>query len=247
MSWNPRLSEGAGLDELVPAAPGRDQMRTDEARLLACLDGAPAAYRVYRFEPSCLTLGRSQPLAIAARARELGYQVARRPTGGRGLVHESADLTYSVVLPAGHAAATGGVAASYRAISLAVRRALLDVGVSVELSGEGAALAPTVPGACFEDHAPDTLTWAGRKLCGSAQARRRGAVLQHGSIPLRVDYLRQAALFHPGDPGAPARLEASFQGLTQVVAGDASIPAALALALALHRHLAALIREGAPV
>jgi lipoate-protein ligase A len=242
--WNPEVREDAGFDELVPAASGLEQMATDEARLEACLAGAPAGYRLYRFAPACLTLGRAQPEDLVARAGELGYDVARRPTGGRGLVHDVGDLTYAVALPPGHRAGEGGVAGSYRAISEALRQALADVGVAVEFAGGGAALGPAAPGACFEDHAPDTLTFRGRKLCGSAQARRRGAVLQHGSLPLRVDFERQAELFHPGDPEAAERLAESFCGLSQAASGDASIPAALARAL--HRRLAALVREDAP-
>lgn len=244
MTWNPDVPEGAGFEELAPGASGDRQMAADEARLQECQAGAPAAYRVYRFVPACLTLGRSQPPGLEARARALGYDVARRPTGGRGLVHEADDLTYAVVLPPGHPAARGGIRESYRAISEAVRAALADVGVAVGFAAGGAAMGPAAPGACFEDHAPDTLAIGGRKLCGSAQARRRGVVLQHGSIPTRVEFARQAALFHPGDPGAAARLEARFLGLAQAAPGDASIPAALALAL--HRRLAALVREEAP-
>jgi lipoate-protein ligase A len=46
---------------------------------------------------------------------------------------------------------------------------------------------------CFDRLGAHEIAVAGRKLVGSAQARRHGAFLQHGSIPLRMDPARLAA------------------------------------------------------
>jgi lipoate-protein ligase A len=46
------------------------------------------------------------------------------------------------------------------------------------------AASPVSAASCFRDPAPGELTAGGRKLVGSAQCRRRGGLLQHGSIHL---------------------------------------------------------------
>lgn len=85
--------------------------------------------------------------------------------------------------------------------------------------------------ACYDTAAGHELTVAGRKLVGSAQARRRGALLQHGAIPLTGHAARLGALL--ADP--PARLEARMialdEALGRSVAAD-EVAAALAAGIA---------------
>ena len=61
-----------------------------------------------------------------------------------------------------------------------------------------------VPAACFAKAARSDMTVDGRKIVGSAQARRHGAILQHGSIPLRVNVEDVAAVMAPDSAGASA-------------------------------------------
>ena len=49
---------------------------------------------------------------------------------------------------------------------------------------------PGVSAACFEVPSAYEITAGGRKLLGSAQSRRAGYVLQHGSLPLVGDVSR---------------------------------------------------------
>src|SRR5467141_3107094 len=162
---------------------GAENMAID-AELLDRADGTGASFlRLYRFDPPCLSLGRNEPEAhydhpeIARR----GLDVVRRPTGGRAVWHEH-EVTYAVAAPI---AAFGSLRESYHRIHERLRAALRSLGVEAEIAPEH----PTArrsdrPAACFASAAGGEVLVAGRKVIGSAQVRRGGAFLQHGSILL---------------------------------------------------------------
>jgi lipoate-protein ligase A len=105
-------------------------------------------------------------------------------TGGRAVLHVD-ELTYSLALPAGHFLAEGGIVESYRRISKALLAGLNLLGVRAEAESgiQGDAASPV----CFDAASQYEIAVAGRKLIGSAQRRRDGAVCQHGSLPLWGD------------------------------------------------------------
>jgi lipoate-protein ligase A len=160
-------------------ATGARQMAVDDALLTLCGRGqSPPALRLFGFRPACLSLGRFQP------ADEVpcppGLDLVRRPTGGGAVVHRG-DICYSIVLPLGHPLATGSIVDSYRRLARGLATGLQALGLpplaTATASSQGS-------GWCFEAIAAHELTLAGRKLVGSAQARREGALLQQGSIRL---------------------------------------------------------------
>lgn len=190
-------------------APAARNMAVDEAMLEAAeAGGAPPTLRLYRWQPPAVSLGYFQEWERAvneAACREAGVDVVRRPTGGRAVFHHD-EVTYSVVLPPGHPMAGRTVMEGYRRISEALLAGLRRLGIEAEL-----AQPPAVPqgrgrealaGACFDAASRYELEWRGRKIAGSAQVRRAsGAVLQHGSIPLRFDADLTARLLAPGGRG----------------------------------------------
>jgi lipoate-protein ligase A len=186
-------------------APGQENMRRDLSLLDACARGEiPGAVRLYWFEPACLSLGRMQPLddvSLEACARD-GVDIVRRPSGGRAVLHDQ-EVTYSVVCRSTDPVFGGRVLESCSRIHLAVARGLEMLGVHAiprampanlrRDTREGAAVAD-----CFaRPAAHELLDERGRKLVGSAQARRAGALLQHGSVllepPHAAAYLRGSA------------------------------------------------------
>jgi lipoate-protein ligase A len=115
------------------------------------------------------------------------------------------ELTYSVIAPENDSRVSGGVIESYRKISAALVDGLRSMGADVSLAEPSKAmfralaesrrrteLDETVDSdngaVCFDTASAYELTARGRKLVGSAQARRGGAILQHGSILLDVDW-----------------------------------------------------------
>jgi lipoate-protein ligase A len=174
-------------------------MAADEALLDSVVAGAPPALRLYRWVPPALSLGRFQPdddVDVDA-CRRLGVEVVRRPTGGQGLLH-GADLTYSVVMPR-PAGAAGGVDAVYELLAGALIAGLVRVGVTAAIARHDGPAGPV----CFAGQQGADLRVGDRKVCGSAQVRRDGAVLQHGSILLTRLPFDETDVLRPR-PGAPA-------------------------------------------
>lgn len=180
-------------------------MRRDLALLDACVRGEiPGAVRLYGFSPACLSLGRMQSLDdvdLEACVRD-GVDVVRRPSGGRAVLHDE-EVTYSVVCRSSDPVFGGRVLESCSRIHEAVAAGLAVLGVTTtprampvnlrRQAREGAAVAD-----CFaRPAAHELLDDRGRKLVGSAQARRAGALLQHGSVllepPRAAVYLRGGA------------------------------------------------------
>jgi len=168
-----------------PPASGAWNMAVDEVLLDGIAAGtAPPTLRFYGWTPPCLSLGYFQPFDVVDldSCRALGVDIVRRPTGGRAILHDR-EVTYSVVLPAWVLGQDGGVLLSYHRLSLALQDGLRRLGVPATLAPASAAPSTAVHGpACFDRPSAHEILLNGRKLVGSAQVRRGGAILQHGSI-----------------------------------------------------------------
>lgn len=158
-------------------------MAIDEAIFCCFPTVRQPTLRFYQWSPPALSIGYFQPMAqINARiCQKRGYGLVRRPTGGRAVLHNS-ELTYSFV----HSidGMPGTISKSYRNISQALVLGLKKLGLLAELSrvkDKG-----NTP-ACFDSPARFEIKIGGKKVIGSAQTRRKEALLQQGSIPLRVD------------------------------------------------------------
>ena len=161
-------------------------MALDEALLdTVAEDPSFALLRTYGWTEPTLSLGYFQPIAQAeADPRWHGVPVVRRPTGGGAIWHHH-ELTYALVVPAAHPLARPA-AALYHAVHSALAALLRRHGVDTAPRGA----APPSPSAprpflCFADRDPEDLVCQGAKIVGSAQRRRSGAILQHGSMLLR--------------------------------------------------------------
>ncbi|WP_324716367.1 biotin/lipoate A/B protein ligase family protein [Carboxydochorda subterranea] len=195
---------------LLVDGPGRASwnMAVDEAVLESVEhEAAPPTVRFYRWAPPAVSLGYFQEWQRAVNenaCRQAGVDVVRRPTGGRAVFHH-VEVTYAVMLPPGHPVAGLAVMDGYRRISEALREGLRLLGVEADLARPAAPAGQgreALAGACFDSASRYELEWRGRKLVGSAQVRRAsGAVLQHGSIPIRLDPGLTAHLLAPGGRG----------------------------------------------
>lgn len=178
-----------------PAADAAWNMAVDEAMLEAYerdLVGCAPTLRLYGWRPAAVSLGRSQRASGSHDPRVLageGIDLVRRLTGGDAVFHEF-ERTYAVVGRLGVTPFTGGVVATYLKIAKALALGLGALGVPAVPSRPRRGAASVRVGACFERVGAWEIVALGRKLVGSAQARRRGAFLQHGSIPIRLDPVR---------------------------------------------------------
>lgn len=162
---------------------GAQNMAIDEALLFESDRSGTATLRLYCFAPPCLSFGRNEP-ALSRYDRtaieRLGIDVVRRPTGGRAVWHEH-EVTYAVAAPI---AAFGSLRDSYRAIHERLAHALARLGIAATLAPRSSARPSLDRGACFASPVGGEVMVEGKKMIGSAQVRRRGAFLQHGSILL---------------------------------------------------------------
>ncbi len=180
-----------------PGKPGAWNMAVDEAILEAVGAGhVLPTLRFYAWDPPCLSLGFAQPVEDADQQAlvDLGWEIVRRPTGGRAILHTD-EITYSVVGPESDSRLTGGVLASYHCLSAALLDGLRRIGLPAEAVGEPDSARTQPVGnimnpVCFEVPSNYEITIDGKKLIGSAQRRSKDGVLQHGSLPLCGDLSR---------------------------------------------------------
>ena len=178
---------------LTPPARGAWNMAVDEALLESVGRGESLpALRLYAWQPPCLSLGYAQPFSDVdiPRLKERGWELVRRPTGGRAILHTD-ELTYSVIAPPDEPRLAGTLLESYNHLAQALLAALRLLGLPVEMQERSAASqAGNTNPVCFEAPSTYEITVGGKKLVGSAQARRKEGVLQHGSLPLTGDLAR---------------------------------------------------------
>lgn len=156
--------------------------------------------RLYSWARPALSLGVHQRVSdeLVARCTGRGVEVVRRPTGGTAVLHGD-DLTYSVAAPSGGR----GVLEAYSWVAEGLIAGLALLGIPAELGGRGngpdGAPALDARSACFATTVGADLKVGGSKICGSAQVRRSGWFLQHGSIPMGDNRPMTADLLrHPG-------------------------------------------------
>jgi lipoyl(octanoyl) transferase len=184
---------------ITPPASGAWNMALDESILEHVGRGESLpTLRLYAWNPACLSLGHAQPFADVdmTRLKARGWEVVRRATGGRAILHTD-ELTYSVIAPNDEPRLAGSVPESYNRLAQALLLAVKTLELQVEMK-EGKTNRDSTPNpVCFEVPSTYEITVDGKKLIGSAQARKKEGVLQHGSLPLTGDLTRicQALVF----------------------------------------------------
>jgi len=143
----------------------------DEAILEAHVAGSvPNTLHYYiRAEPT-ISVGYFQKLCDSvdrSACERLGVRIVRRKSGGSSIFTDRGQLIYGLVL--GERDLPEDRAASFRVICSAMARAISSFGVRAEY------------------RPMNDIEIAGRKVSGNAQLRRKGSVLQHGTVILSTD------------------------------------------------------------
>ena len=166
-------------------------MATDEAIMRSyAAKQVPPTIRFYGWQPAAVSMGYFQhgerEINFAA-CREQGIDVVRRLTGGRAVLHAQ-ELTYSIIVGEDYPDMPMTITASYRYLSQGLLLGLAKLGLTAEMTKPQAAYAHKTPqpasAACFDAPSHYELTVSHKKLIGSAQVRKHGVILQHGSILL---------------------------------------------------------------
>lgn len=213
---------------LSPPALGAWNMAVDEAILEHVARGeAPPTLRLYSWKPACLSLGRSQPFSdVDPEALQAnGWDVVRRATGGRAILHTN-EITYSIIAPSNNRHVSGSLLESYHHLAQGLLAALKLLGANVEMNEKKLDDAAKNNPVCFETPSTYEITVDGKKLIGSAQARQKDGVLQHGSLPLTGDLARitQALSF----PDAVSRQHAAEKLLARASTLESALGRAIA-------------------
>ena len=194
-------------------------MALDEALLDWHSEGKiPPVIRFYGWEPATLSIGYFQKVEKeidleAVKAHGLGF--VRRPTGGRGVLHEH-ELTYSVIVSEDHPEMPKTVTEAYRVISEGILKGFHHLGLEAyfavpKTDEERSALKDPRSAVCFDAPSWYELVVEGRKVAGSAQTRQKGVILQHGSILLDLDEDKLFSLFKYPNERVKERMKSSFK------------------------------------
>lgn len=194
-------------------ADGPSNMAIDEAILQQHRAGnAPPTVRFYGWDPPTISLGYAQSVEKEidlGALRERGLGLVRRLTGGRAVLHDR-EVTYSVVVREDHPLVEGGVLPSYLRIARVLARGLKSLGAEVEIASGKKSTGEHSSAACFDAPSWYEITVEGRKLIGSAQTRKGGALLQHGSIVLKQNIEDLFAVLKFSSPERRQKLKEKF-------------------------------------
>ena len=173
---------------------GYENMAIDEAVFRSCQEKtSPPTIRIYGWTPPAVSLGYFQKAENAVdleACKRNGVDVVRRLSGGRAVLHHH-ELTYSVICREGILPLGSSVLETYKTISECLISTLKGLGLQVQwvTSREKHATAQEKDktASCFSSPSWYEITVEGKKICGSAQKRGDGVLLQHGSLLFDYD------------------------------------------------------------
>lgn len=194
-------------------------MAMDEALLTWHSEGkVPPIIRFYGWNPASLSIGYFQKVEREINmdaVKNYGLGFVRRPTGGRGVLHEH-ELTYSVIVKEDYPHMPKSVTESYRFISEGILRGFRLLGLEADFAiprsdSEKETLKNPRSAVCFDASSWYELVVEGRKVAGSAQTRQKGVILQHGSILLDLDEDKLFSLFKYPNEKMKERMKLAFK------------------------------------
>lgn len=178
----------------------------------------PPVIRFYGWNPPTLSIGYFQKVDREINMDSVishGLGFVRRPTGGRGVLHEH-ELTYSVIVSEEHPAMPKTVTEAYRVISEGILKGFHQLGLEAyfavpKTAEERDSLKNPRSAVCFDAPSWYELVVEGRKVAGSAQTRQKGVILQHGSILLDLDEDKLFSLFKYPNDRVKERMQKAFK------------------------------------
>lgn len=162
---------------------GKENMQIDSDLLDEAIESQSQEpiFRLYAWKPRCISLGRNQNENFLKDENE---DVVRRLTGGRALLHDN-EITYSYVTPISIIPDGETISNSYKYISGILIDFFKILGVELDFGGakpNGDKKISMKFDYCMLISTGADVCYKGRKIIGSAQYRKQGYILQHGSI-----------------------------------------------------------------
>jgi lipoate-protein ligase A len=162
---------------------GKKNMQIDEELLNSSIltKNKMPKFRLYGWSPACISLGRNQDDKFLDKTflKKNNIDVVRRLTGGRALLHDQ-EITYSFICPTSYLKNGEHILSSYIEISQILIEKFKNLGIELDF-GKSKAV-KTKYDYCMLISTGADLCYKNKKLIGSAQCRKNGYILQHGSI-----------------------------------------------------------------
>ncbi len=157
-------------------------MGIDEALLAEVKKESIPLLRIYDWDRPSVSIGYVQDYSAAPQS---GYTIVRRPTGG-GVVFHDVDMTYTVVIPAGHWIERESRLESYHVFHRILIDALGKLNINSELVNSEIGPVNRSTMQCFSSPTRyDVVTNSANKeakVAGAAQRRTKNGILHQGSI-----------------------------------------------------------------
>jgi len=179
---------------------GKENMQIDSDLLENAIEkqSKEPVFRLYAWEPRCISLGRNQKDDFLTINNATNEDVVRRLTGGRALLHDD-EITYSYITPISIIPNGETIANSYKYISSILIDFFKTLGVELDFGGNTNGQDKKISTKfdyCMLISTGADVCWQGRKIIGSAQYRKQGYILQHGSILFGYDKELLEKSFH---------------------------------------------------
>ncbi len=163
---------------------GYTNMAIDEVMFIHKItQDVPSTLRLYGWDPPAISIGYFQ------KAEDIKFDkkidIVRRMTGGGAILHDK-ELTFCLVAPIKNSVIPEKVFNSYNAICQAIVNGLTFLGINAQIRGKvkTSLSKNNQPFFCFSRPSSSDILFKGKKLVGSAQRRKNGILMHHGSILL---------------------------------------------------------------
>lgn len=180
----------------------------DSAMLLARGVGeVPDTLHLYRRSRPTISVGYFQDVSSTVDvkiASEMGISIIRRASGGSSIYTDPGQVIFSVILPTNEV--PENPLGSYQLFCRCVVQALQALGIGAEWKSL------------------NDIVVKGRKISGSAQARKHGAVLHHGTLLVDTDLDLMMRVLRPRE-GRPVRSADEMTTVVQELGRDVPVDA----------------------
>lgn len=166
--------------------------------------------RFYRWNPSAVSIGYFQAIEDVLDLKEckrLGIDFIRRVTGGGAVYHDfHGELTYSLITPQSNKLIPRDILKSHELICNALIVGLEQLGITAAFSTSSPANQRSKNALCYARESINDLTVEGQKISGNAQTRRKGVVLQHGTLLKQVNVEKMISILLVSDENIRNRM-----------------------------------------
>ncbi len=133
--------------------------------------------------------------------KDFSFEIVRRLTGGGTVLHD-VEITYSFIILEDNCLIPEKITESYRVICQGIIKGLDKLGIKAGFfdikDNPGSGYYSSRADFCFAKHSKYDVLVDRKKLVGSAQRRKKGIILQHGSIILGIDQQKNLYLLKKG-------------------------------------------------